>query len=88
MLSCTAHGRKLNPTYTIFLLWMLFLIFLSPPSFIVMPTLEENGLFLSLWFYSLQKLTALSLTNKDIYQAEYSEENKSCVAKRGQSFAC
>lgn len=70
MLSCTVHERKPNPPYTIFLLWRLFLIFLSPSTFIVMPTVEENGLFLSLWFYSLQKPTALSSTNKDIYQEE------------------
>lgn len=45
MLSCTVHERKPNPPYTIFLLWMLFLIFLSPSSFIVMHTVEENGSF-------------------------------------------
>lgn len=43
---------------------------LSIFSFIVVPMVEENGRFLSLQFYSLWKLAALSSTNKDIYQAE------------------
>lgn len=71
MLSYTLHERKTNPAYTIFLFLDAVSFFpLSIFSFIVMPTVEENGLFLSLQFYSLWKLTALSSTNEDIYQAE------------------
>lgn len=72
MLSYPLHERKTNPTYAFFLFFLDAVSYFpfSIFSFIVVPTVEENGLFLSLQFYSLWKLAALSSANKDIYQAE------------------